>query len=861
MKNLFQFVALRHLRMRPGRTVLAVLGIACGIALYVAISMINDSTSGYFRESMAAVSGKATLGVSAGELGFDEKLADQVEAVPGVKDVAPVLENRTFVPETNESLVVVGVDLLQEKSVRDYKTTGKKVVGDSLTFISRPDSLIVTEGFAASHNLKIGSVIELTTAHGRAKFTVRGILAPTGLAKAYGGAMAVMDIDAARIAFGKEGKTDRVDVVTAPGVDVDAVAKKIEAAIGPRFTVERPEMASAQMERMVHSFQFMSHFLSMMALIVGVMMISNSVSISVAERRKEIGTLRALGTKRRGILALFVAEAVAMGSLGALIGAFIGRLLAGRLVGAVTHAMTEQFTQRIEAGELKFDAQTILSAVAIGACAALVASFIPAYRATKVEPVDAMKRKDTGAGVQKGIRRFSGILGAVLVACAIAGSLYFSKSDSKMAPVFLQGFAIIGSALLGPALVIWLVALVRPIAAERWSLVPRLAVENVLRNPKRTGTNVTSLMVGLILVVLVACVNSSFKGTLMRFFGRILHADMIVSATGRLQSHQTTMLDENLKARIEEQPGILGVYELREAKFDYQGEKILLKYYGEPPRPDKTDERRYDIFDTIDVDSEVAGNELFHAKQPVLMVSENFYVNFKKTTGDTITLMTPKGPRDFKIAAMVNEYANPLGTIYMSRDTYRGLFDEHVVSGFAVKVKKDADPVQIRSELDKRLSKDMKITILLNDDIRKEVARVIDSSFSYTHAIEIAALVVALMGLMNTLLITVMERTRELGLTRAVGMTRKHVARMILLEAASQGGLGAIISALLGTVLGLLWVTQNLAHSLGWVVKFYVPWASLGTTIALGVLVSIAAAWYPARRAAALQIVDALDYE
>ncbi|MBI3555484.1 MAG: ABC transporter permease [Deltaproteobacteria bacterium] len=151
MTNLFRYIALRHLKMKPGRTTLAVMGIACGIALYVAISIINDSTSGFFKDSMTAVSGKATLQISAGDLGFDEKIADTIEKIEGVKDAVPVIETRSWLLSTNESVMVLGVDLLQEKAVRSYKDTGKKIMGDAIVFMSRPDSLILTDTYRHRH--------------------------------------------------------------------------------------------------------------------------------------------------------------------------------------------------------------------------------------------------------------------------------------------------------------------------------------------------------------------------------------------------------------------------------------------------------------------------------------------------------------------------------------------------------------------------------------------------------------------------------------------------------------------------------------------------------------------------------------
>lgn len=862
MRNLFQFVALRHLQLRPGRALFAISGIACGIALFVAISVINDSTSRFFKDSMSAVTGNASITVSAGEFGFDETVAERLEAVSGVEHAVPVVETRSWLLPSNESLMVMGVDLLQEKAVRSYKSEGKKIIGDAMMFMARPDSIILTEPFAKARGLKMDDPIELTTARGRGRFVVRGILAPTGLAQAYGGGLAIMDIDAARLSFGKEGKTDRIDIVTKKGADVESVVAALKTQLGPSFSVERPEMASKEMERMTRSFQFMSHFFSTLALIVGVFLIANCVSISVAERRKEIGTLRALGTKRGGILTVFLLEALAMGAIGAAAGALLGRFLAGFLVDAVTQAMSQQYQSKIESANLQFTSAHFGYALLVGAVATCVAALFPALKATRVEPIEAMRSKDTGeAAVKNGYYRYAGWLGTALVALSVTGSFRLTPESPGSLQILIQLGAIVGAALIGPRIVIAVARLIRPFIARRDGVIARLAIDNMLRNPRRTATNVTSLMVGLILVVVIACVNVSFKGTLVRFFNKILHADLIISTTGRLQSHENMALHESVKQRIEANSKVLGAYELREIKLLFEGDKLLLKYFGEPPAPTQPSAKRYDIFDTTDRDSEAAGLELFHSKDPTVLVSENFVVRFKKKTGDTISLMTPQGPKPFRIVAVVNEYANPFGTIFMSRESYLKFWDDRLVSGFAVKLKDGFDPIEVRTELDRALSKEYKLTIMSNADIKGQINSVIDSSFAYTHAVEVAALLVGLLGLMNTLLITVLERTRELGLSRAIGMSRSQVSRMILLEAASQGGLGAVVALALGVGIGIVWVTQNLANSLGWVVHFYFPWNALATTLVLGLIVTMIAAWYPARRASRLDIVDALDYE
>jgi putative ABC transport system permease protein len=857
--NHFRYIALRQLRERPARTILTVLGVACGIALYVAITIINESTLQFFKDSVNAVAGKATLIVSAGETGFDEGVAEKLEKVPGVTHAVPVLETRAWLLSTNETLMVLGVDLLQEKAVRSYKTTGKKIIGDALSFITQPDSLILTETFARTHGLKEGDTLELSSARGKSKFTVRGMLSPTGLATAYGGAMAIMDIDGARIMFGKEGKLDRVDIVTAEGADLAQVEARVREIVGPGLNVERPELQSEQMERMTRSFQVILSFFATLALIVGIFLVANSVAMSVAERRKETGTLRALGTTRRGVLTIFVSEALAMGTAGALIGAFLGRGLASVMVGAVTKAMTSQYQQKIDVSDLNFGPRHVLTAVAIGAISAVMAALWPSIKAALIQPVHAMKahEMEEDEPASGGSYAMIGWTGVALLLFATAALFASRRAGGRSLEMAMQLSAVLGSALVGPAVVGGLVRLLRPMVRARSWTVVRLAQDNLLRNPRRTGSNVMTLMVGLMLVIMIASVNTSFKVTLISWYSRILNADLVVSTNGRLASHQSQPLHEELRPRILGTEGVAGTFGIRQVKVKYGDKSLVLKAFDDPSKI----LGGYPIFEVEGADATVAGRELYDAKDPVIMVSQGFVNNHGKKTGDTIELLTPAGLRPFRIVATVVDFAAPGGVLYMSRPRYRELFRDDLVSAYAVKVKEGADPVEVRTRLDRAVSREYKLTILSNADLRAQITRIVDDSFGYAATIEAAALLVALFGLLNTLLISVMERTRELGMLRAVGMSRGQLARMIVLESASQGGLGAAVAIAIGTFVASIWVSESLGRTLGWEVNFHFPWAAAWGTFAMGLAVSAFAAWYPAHRAARLDIVEALDYE
>ncbi|MBI2711557.1 MAG: ABC transporter permease [Bdellovibrio sp.] len=869
VSNLFRFVGLRHILKKPARSLLTTLGVSFGIALFIAIRIINQSTLDSLRENIEAVAGKTSLSISSGDAGFPENKIEVIEKTPGVEHAVPMVFSRAFLVDAklnNETLVILGVDLLKESSVRTYKTSDQQVIDDPLVFLNQPDSIILTHEFANQHKLGMDSRFSLATTEGKKTFTVRGLLSPEGPARAYGGAVALMDIDGARMTFGKEGKVDRVDVVVQKDLDLDEMIHRLESALGPGYQVERPQSQSAAMHRMVKSYQMMMSFFSTLALLVGLFLITNSVSISVMERKREIGSLRAIGAVRSGILAVFLAEAVAMGIVGGLLGAAMGRVLASFLVKGMSQSMSSQYLTRIEVSHLNFGIQDILLAIVLGGGAAFFAAAWPAYKSTRIEPLEAMKNRDVGVDVaKKGFLRFSGSVGLVMVLAVSVSATLGMNQKHRVIEFLGQLLAILGSALLGPSLVMGLVRMIRPLALPLGGAVSRLAQDNLIRNPRRTASNVTSLMVGLILVIVVAAVNTSFRTTIDLWFGRVLHSDLIISSSGQLIAFQTQPLHESLAEEIVKVPGIqtktegahvYGVYGVRFGHTPYEGKQLAIKAYDEPDPSYK-----YWILDVRDRDRVEAGGELFHSQEPVVMVSRNFVDHYDKKTGDSIELDSPTGRHAFRIVGVMEDFASDVGVLYLNRRQYREIWKDPLVNSFGVQLASGYTQEQVRANIDQRLGRTRNLVVTSNSELRKEMNDLVDRSFRNTRAIQAAALLVGLLGLLNTMLISVMERMREIGMLRAIGMSRRQISAMIIQETLFQGALGAATAVLLGSWLSYIWITYSLSNILGWIIDFYFPWGSIFSTVLIGILVALVASFFPARRAAGLEIAEALEYE
>jgi putative ABC transport system permease protein len=864
--NIFRYVGLRHLKSRPARALLTTAGVACGTALFVAIGIINRSALSTLRENVELLAGKATVSISAGEAGVPERLLDRITGIPGVQLAVPVIESRAYLggEGSSETLTILGIDLLKDSHVRTYRTSDERVIDDPLTFFNQADSLILSREFAARHGLREDSTLELVTARGPRLFTIRGLLTPEGPAKAYDGAVGIMDIDGAQASFGKEGRFDRVELVTAPNAALTDVISRVRERLGEGYLVQYPEGRCEATARMVDSFQAMLTLFSTLGLVVGLFLVASTVSISVAERQREIGTLRALGATRGRVFAVFLSEAFALGALGAAAGAWAGRGLANALETMVVRAINTQFLIQLARPHLGFGAGDLLFALGVGCGCAVLAAVLPAARAMRVEPVEAMRTRviGTGGAESAGLHQRAFLAGLALMAYFALAAAFRIGHGSAVAEAINRACALLGPALAGPAVLLAMIRVFdRAISGRRWTLLS-LASRGLLGNPARTAANGTSLLVGLIFVIWVTTINVSLRSSMSSWWRRALWADLVVSSSARIITFDGQPIHEELGELLSQVPGVARMAErtgaagLRFVHASYEGKQVGLAAYDEPDPS-----LHYSTLDVVDRPAEETGRELYHSPDPVVLVSTNFAGLYGRRTGDSIRLMTPAGLAAFRVVGVVRDFMSPQGLIYMARDQYKRIWGDRLLNSFWLKVLPGYDPRRVREEVDRRFGRKNHVVVLSNGELNRQLADVVDQAFASVRAIEVVALAVALLGLMNSMLISVLERTRELGMMRAVGMSRGQAFGLILRESLIQGVLGAALAIALGAWICYLWIENLQLYVFGWLTPFVFPWSAVTASVAAALAVSSISGLVAARRAVSLEIRDALDRE
>lgn len=852
MLRLLRFVSLRHLVHAPLRTALTACGIAFGVALMVSIAAVNRAVLDSFRSMVETVAGRADLTVSSGQSGFAEDLVDRVRAVPGVEAASGTLSIiAPVVGSPGESLYVMAVDLAGDATFRDYRSAEGPDVGDPLAFLNSDDALLVSERFAAAHHLAKDSRFELETAEGRKSFVVKGLLKDEGPVKAFGGAFAVMDLYSAQAGFSRARKIDRVDVTVKAGESVEAVKDRIAAALHGAFEVERPKRRGGSVTKMLRSFQMGLNLSSGVALLVGVFLVYNTVSISVLQRRREVGTLRALGATRGAIRGLFALEGMVLGVAGSAVGIPFGAALAQGAVKYTAGVISSIYIQ-VNAPAAAVTPIEMGYGLLLGVVGSVLAALFPAARASAVAPVEALKR-DLASSLEARGAIWPVALGAILLAAAGPLCLLPPPAENFPLGAYLAIFAVmLGTALTTQLAILGVRGGLRPVASWLLRVAGRLAADNFARAPGRSAVPVAAMGMGVAMTLCIAAYVGSFKDSAEAWVDQSVPADLFVTASARFAGVQNTPMSPKLAPAIESIPGVEGVDKVRLVSHDYDGLRLIVL---------ALDPDIYFRRGVIDFVEGGRGDTADPVRRGSVLISENLSKRRNLHTGGVVRLATPTGVHDFPIAGVIRDYTSDQGFVAMARGEYVRRFQDDLVDVFEIYARPGADLERIRRAVLERLGDRLSLFVLTNQEFRAELKKLIDEAFQITYAMELVAVLLALLGVVNTLLAAVLDRTREIGLLRAVGASRSQVVCAYAAEAGLIGAGGGAVGVFAGSLMGLIVVYVVGEQVTGWTVPFVYPSAVSVQMCAAAIATAVLAGLYPARRAASVDVVEALAYE
>ena len=848
-------VALKGILGRKLRTALTAFAIVLGVAMVGGGYMLTDSISKAFDSIFASsyantdavISGKSVTDYSnAGRATVSAALLARVQRTPGVAaaageifdlnsnaDVAKLIDKQGKVITGNGSPTFgMGVDPKQPRFNPLRLTSG--------SWATRPSEVVLDAGTASKYHFAVGGRIRIAVGGPVRTFDVVGV-AKYGDVDTIGSAtFAVFDVDVAQTLLHKSGY-DAIAVAAADGVSPDRLVQRLSSIVPANVQVRTGDEQAREDKKGVAGFVSFLRYVLLgfggLALFVGAFVIFNTLSITVAQRTRELATLRTLGASRRQVLRSVVAEALVIGVAASLVGLAVGFALARGLIALFSAAGID-----LPRAGIVFEPRTVLISLAVGTIVTVLAGLLPALRATEVPPISAVRE---GACVPKGrLSRYALPASLALVALAAASIGYglFVRGPSVAAHVVAIVAGVlalfVGVAMSASRLVRPIAAVVGRAVSSTGGVAGRLARENAIRNPGRTASTAAALMIGL---ALVTCLSAFAKGQLdsqSRDVERQLSADYVaVSQNG------WSPLPPSVGDAIARADGVAVASSVRSerarsggADIDVSGidpATIVSVYRFTWTRGDDASARR------------------LHGDQAIVRAA--WAKNHHLTVGSPLEIVTPAGKSvDLTVAALYDpaKLDNLLGHVLISTRAFDASFE---TPGDAYTFVRTSDPGGLAGTLkaypDARLLTVSKFAESRASDLK--------SILNMLYVLLGLTVLVSLFGMVNTLALAVFERTREIGMLRAVGLTRRQTRRMVRRE--------AIITALIGAALGIplgLGLAAAVTHALArYGVAFSLPAVSIAAFTVVAIVAGALAAILPARRAGRLNVLAALQYE
>ena len=856
---LLRLISWPYFRKHILRMMLTTAGIVLGVAVFVGMHTANQSVLDAFSHTVDRIAGKTELQVTAGETGFGEDVLEHVQSASTVRVAVPVIEAVVDSKIQGQgNLLVLGVDMTGDRSLRDYdlESGDEAVVDDPLVFLAQPDSLIVSKEFAEKNGLTVDSKLPLGTVEGEKRFTVRGVMKSSGLTSAFGGNLAIMDVYAAQKMFGRGRTFDRIDLALRPGRTIAEAEAELAAMLGPGFRVEPPSGRGQQFEAMLAAYSMMVSISSLFALFIGMFIIYNSFAIAVTQRRSEIGVLRALGATRGQIRRLFLGESAITGFIGSLGGVAFGLLIARGIAASIGALISDVYGVAQQADELATSPALLLAAMGIGVITSVVAAAIPAHQAARVDPVQALQKgkyQVLSAGESRMRVIAAAILGAISMACLAAPTVAGDSADRSRV-VFYTGYvlAIIVALLLSPLLSLALAHAIRPVLKWIRPVEGVLAADSLIQSPRRTSASVAALMLSLALVVAFAGMARASYNSIIDWMETALNPDLFVLPAQSIVL-RTIRFPRTMGPELSAIPGVERVQMVRDARIVFRETPIMVVAI-EIESVAQTARREPVAGDPEDMYRRAAAGE-------GLIVSDNLAQLQHLSLGEVLEVPAPAGLIRLPIVGIVIDYSDQQGTILMDRTLFERYWHDDSVNVFRVYVKPDVAVLDVRQRILERYAGTRQVFVLTNGELKQYILRITDQWFGLTSVQIAVAVLVAILGIVNTLTVSITDRRRELGVLQAVGGLHGQIRRTIWIEALSIGCLGLTLGFALGAI-NLYYIIQIVHHDIaGMRLEYAFPTNVVLALVPTILAAAFVAAIWPAESAVHGSLVEALEYE
>lgn len=832
-------LAWRYLAGRPGRAVLTTLAITLGVALIFGLNGLLPGMSDVFSKMLFASSGQVDLSVTSASGGnFDPSIATTVRRTPGIAVATPSLRRSVGMPNTSpiSVITVVGLEPRTAEQVHSFNLTAGRLLNDGDI-----GKTVIGADTAQTLGLHVGSQMKVPTVAGTEEFTVIGLLANGSSPSAPEVYVTIPD---AQRMTGAGANVSSVEARFTPGVDRGVVEADVRRKLGSDYVVggisnESTLLASLQ------TANYMFSFFGIFALIMGGFIILNTFQTLVAERRHDIGMLRAIGADRRTILGIFLMQGIMQGALGTAVGITAGYLLTLAALQFYNPILRNVIHINVTISP-QYSAGTWAAAVLLGMGVTVVSAVVPARQAARITPLEALRPQVAEVAERQGNRWV--IVGWV----AVVGSVLMLFSGNVGLTILGAFVALVGLVLVAPALIApianllaWLVRPLAPATAD-------LSSSNVTRQPGRAAATAAATLVSLTLVVSILGVVTSLYAGFFDYINKSLGSDFVFIPNGLILGGSNVGADQQLVDRIADTPGVGTVATMRLGQARIAAGQVQVVGIDPVAYP------KVASFTFSKGSSESDIKKLADGRY--MLVNGITAGQQGLTTGKRVQLETPNGMQYYTVVGVATDYLNAkLNTIYISQKNLER--DFNVTSNVLVlaDTRPGAAKPAVKAALSRLIASYPQFVLYDSESFKASQSAIFSQSFIVFDILIAMFALPTLLALLNTLAISVLARTREIGMLRAVGTTRAQIRGMVVAEAILLAAVGVAFGIAGGLALGYALVYA--LNATMYVMPYYFPWEGIAVAVVAGFGFALIAAILPARTAAKLDIVTALHYE
>jgi putative ABC transport system permease protein len=850
-------VALKGLAGRKLRALLTAVAIVLGVAMISGTYVLTDTIKSAFgtvftqvyQHTDAIVTGKSAIGTdsNSGVLppSFPESLLPKVQALPGVAEANGGVSDYAYLVG-HDGKVVSGHGApplaFGVHPNGDQRFNPLELVAGH--WPSGPDEVAIDANTASKSNFAVGETIGVIARGPVQQFRISGIAKFGGVSSLGGATMAIFDFPTAQKLFHKQGKLDSISIAAKQGVTPAQLVQEVRPLLPATAQVRTGQAEAAQATKDTNGFlsiiqDFLLAFAGV-ALFVGIFVIANTLGITIAQRTRELATLRTLGATRRQVLGSVLVEAFVIGTLASVTGLFLGLALAKGL-----NALFVSFGIDLPQAGTVFATRTIAVSLIVGILITVLAALRPALRATRVAPISAVREgavlppsRFARFGPHVALATIGGSIGLMLVGLFVHG---LSTTNRLLAIGIGAAAVFLGVAMLAKTLVPPLAAVLGLPAVRLGGAAGALARGNAMRNPQRTASTASALMIGLALVTLVSVLAAGLKTRFESSVNSLFNADYALTATDNFSPISIAS-----SAALKTVPGVEVVSGVRAGEGRAFGHRIGVTAVDG------------DVSKVITVDWAIGSPAVpGQLKRNGAFVSKDFAKSHHLLVYSGIDVLTPTGKTMHLVVRGIfspPKGGSPYGDVTISTQRFDAEYanPQNIYTFVTIAGGVTAANTQ---KLEQALKPFPEAKIATEQQFKANQEQGIDTLLNLLYVLLSLSIVVSLFGIVNTLVLTVFERTREIGMLRAVGMTRRQLRRMIRHESIVTALIGATLAIPLGIVLA--WMVGK---AIGYA-AFTIPWTTLVVFVIAAVLAGVLAAIFPARRAARLNVLQALQYE